>query len=91
MVLYGRKLKTNVEPNTQLLIEHIDGVVSRVDEYSKNTIFNETMKTIALIHDSGKVSDAWQSYLMTGTNRVPHSTTGVYLVETCLLYTSRCV
>ncbi len=84
MVLYGRKLKTNVEPNTQLLIEHIDGVVSRVDEYSKNTIFNETMKTIALIHDSGKVSDAWQSYLMTGTNRVPHSTTGVYLVETYL-------
>lgn len=79
MELYGRYLKVNEKK--QLLSDHINGVYSRVDRYSENTDFNNLIKTIALAHDAGKASNAWQSYLMTGKNRVPHSNMGIYLVD----------
>ncbi len=78
--IYGRLLEGNGEKK-QLLSDHINGVYSRVDSYSENTDFNNLIKTIALAHDIGKASKAWQSYLITGKHRVPHSNMGIYLVD----------
>ena len=78
---FSRYILKENKTEYQLLIDHINGVLNRVDNYSKDTVFNETMKLISFSHDLGKISNYWQDFLLTGTNRVQHSTTGIYVIE----------
>lgn len=80
-IIYGRKINVDGEDIFQTLEDHVNGVIRRSKEYSKNTPIHNVSVSIATLHDVGKIPKNWQIYLKEGGPKIPHSAGGMYLAK----------
>lgn len=77
------KLYAHTSPDSagecQLLVDHLNNVATRAEQFSARFGMGSWGRTLGLLHDAGKVSDAFQRRLTGDARRVDHSTAGAKL------------
>ena len=77
-------LARHIEGRTQTLKDHVDGVRKRMKGFGFQNL-ESTVLLLATLHDLGKYASAWQTYLMSQSDKiVPHSLHGAHYISATL-------